>query len=86
MAKNNSLRVVRIIHNQRGANATSTGSGGGASVVRASGLVNVTSASHGQADGDRIKIDSATAFGGISLGEINAEHIIEMSPPGISML
>lgn len=59
-----------------GANATSTGSGGGASVVRASGLVNVTSASHGQADGDRIKIDSATAFGGIALGEINAEHII----------
>lgn len=59
-----------------GSNATSSGSGGGASVVRASGLVNVTSASHGQADGDRIKVVSAVAFGGIALGEINAEHII----------
>ena len=85
MAKTIRSRVVRIIHNQRGANATSTGSGGGASVVRASGLVNVTSASHGQADGDHIKIDSATALAE-SLERSMRNILSEMSPPGISML
>ena len=59
--------------------ATSTGSGGGASVVRSSGLVTVTAAAHGQENGDRVKIDSATAFGGITAPQINAEFIIRNS-------
>lgn len=62
-----------------GTEATSSASGGGASVVRASGLVTVAATSHGQVDGDRVKIDSAATFGGITTGQINAEHIIRNS-------
>lgn len=59
-----------------GSNASSSTTGGGASVVRASGLVTVTAAAHGMANGDRVKINAASAFGGIDAGEINREHII----------
>lgn len=57
-------------------NANSTTAGGGASVVRSSGLVTVDDAAHGLGNGDRVKISGATAFGGIATGEINVEHII----------
>lgn len=56
--------------------ATSTASGGGASVVRATGRIRVTAASHGQSDGDRVKITGAATTGGVLNTEINAEHII----------
>lgn len=56
------------------ANATTTG--GGAAVVRSSGLIQVTSAAHGQNDGDRVKISGAADTGGILAAEINAEFII----------
>lgn len=56
--------------------ATSTGSGGGGSVVRASGVVQVNATSHGRANGDRVKIAGAVAFGGITAAQINLEFII----------
>lgn len=57
-------------------NASGTGSGGGASVVRSSGLLTVTAASHGQANGDRVKINAAANTGGILATAINLEFII----------
>ena len=59
-----------------GSAATSSTSGGGGSVVRASGLVQVNATAHGLTTGDRVKIDGATAFGGILTGEINVEFEI----------
>lgn len=56
--------------------ATSAGSGGGASVVRATGLITVSASAHGQLDGDRTKIASAATTGGIADTDINAEFII----------
>jgi hypothetical protein len=56
--------------------ATSTGNGGGASVIRSSGLVTLTKASHGLSVGDRVTISGAIAFGGITAPQINAEFII----------
>lgn len=56
--------------------ATSTGSGGGAAVVRASGIVTVNATSHGLSDGERVEIAGATAFGGILAGEINLQFTI----------
>lgn len=56
--------------------ATSTASGGGASVVRTSGLINVDSIGHGNANGDRVKIEDATDTGGILAAEINTEFSI----------
>ncbi len=56
------------------ANATTTG--GGASVVRATGRITVTAASHGQANGDRTKILAAADTGGILAAKINLEFII----------
>jgi len=57
--------------------ATSSGSGGGASVVRTSGLITVDATAHGLSDGDRVKLDDATDFGGFTAAtEINVEHII----------
>lgn len=56
--------------------ATSSTTGGGASIVRTSGLIRATAASHGQSEGDRVKISGATTTGGILNTEINAEHII----------
>jgi hypothetical protein len=59
--------------------ATSTGTGGGASVVRASGIVTVNATAHDLSDGARVKIAGATAFGGILAAEINLEFIIRNS-------
>lgn len=56
--------------------ATSTGSGGGASVVRSSGIITVDAATNGLANGDRVKILAAAATGGITAVQINLEHII----------
>lgn len=56
------------------ANATTTG--GGAAVVRTSGLITVNDAAHGQEDSDRVKITGAANTGGILAAEINAEFII----------
>lgn len=59
-----------------GQNASSSTAGGGASVIRSSGLITVAAASNGQANGDRVKIAAAAATGGISAILINKEHII----------
>jgi len=56
--------------------ATSAGSGGGASVVRASGIITATDTAHGQSDGDRVKITGAATTGGITDAQINLEFII----------
>lgn len=56
--------------------ATSSGSGGGASVVRSDGLIRLTKANHGLANGDRVKISGAANTGGILAASINAEFII----------
>lgn len=56
--------------------ATSSASGGGASIVRASGLIRVTKAAHGMIDGDRVKITLAVDTGGILAADINKEFII----------
>lgn len=56
--------------------ATSTGSGGGAAVVRASGYVTVAATAHDLSDGDRVGITGAVAFGGILAVEINVEFLI----------
>lgn len=57
-------------------NASSTTTGGGASVVRSSGLITVTDATHGQDDGDRVKITLAADTGGILAVDINLEFLI----------
>lgn len=59
-----------------GVNATSTETGGGSSVTRASGLVTINATSHGMVDKDRTKIEGATATGGIDAADINIEAII----------
>lgn len=58
------------------ANATSTVTGGGAAVVRSSGLVTIDAAAHGQNDGARVKIAGAAAFGGITAPQINTQFQI----------
>lgn len=56
--------------------ATSSGTGGGGSVVFTCAIVTVNATAHGQANGDRVKITGAATTGGIPNTEINAEHII----------
>ncbi len=56
--------------------ATSNATGGGASVVRATGRVTVTKATHGLLDGERVKISGAATFGGILNTQTNLEFII----------
>ena len=56
--------------------ATSSGTGGGASVVRTSGLLTLNKASHGLTNGMRVKIAGAATFGGILNTEINGEFIV----------
>jgi hypothetical protein len=57
--------------------ATATGSGGGASVKAASGIIDIQDASvAGLVLGERIKISGATAFGGLTSGQINNEFIV----------
>lgn len=59
-----------------GGTASSSATGGGASVVRRTGLIQVTSAAHGQSNGDRVKITNAADTGGILAADINKEFII----------
>ena len=59
-----------------GVAANATVAGGGAAVVRSSGLVTLSSAAHGNLDGERVKISGATDTGGILAAEINLEFII----------
>lgn len=59
--------------------ATSSGTGGGASVVRATGIITVNATAHGQLDGDRTKITGAADTGGITAAQINLEFIIRNS-------
>ena len=56
--------------------ATSTGSGGGAAVIRASSYVTVNSTAHDLSDGDRVSMSDAVDFGGITAAQINLEFII----------
>lgn len=56
--------------------ASSAGSGGGASVVRTSGIITLTSASHGLSNGNRVGVVDAGDTGGILAAEINREFII----------
>lgn len=67
---------VNLISIIVGTAATSSGSGGGASVVRSSGLITLTKATHGLVNGDRVLIAGAVAAGGITAPQINAEFII----------
>lgn len=67
---------VNVIGISVSGTASSTGSGGGASVVRATGLLRLTAAAHGQDDGDRVKITDAGNAGGILAADINKEFII----------
>lgn len=59
--------------------ATSSGTGGGASVVRSSGIITVNSTAHGLSDGDRVKIASAADTGGVLAAQVNLEFIIRNS-------
>ncbi len=56
--------------------ATSTATGGGAAVVRTSGLLTVNDVAHGQLDGKRVSISLAVDTGGITAAQINIELII----------
>lgn len=56
--------------------ANATTSGGGASGILASGLVRLNKTAHGLSGCQRVKVTGATAFGGITTGQINAEHIL----------
>lgn len=60
--------------------ASSSGSGGGAGVVEASKVVTVAHNAHGFSNGDRIKMASVGAGGGVTGGipdaDFNKEHII----------
>lgn len=55
--------------------ATSTGSGGGASVVRSTGLITAAATANGITNGWRIKILGATTTGGVTALQINNEFI-----------
>jgi hypothetical protein len=57
--------------------ATSSVTGGGAVVVRTSGLITVNATAHSQTDDQRTKIAGATDFGGITAAtEMNLEFIV----------
>ena len=55
--------------------ATASGTGGG-TITRKSGLLTITDTAHDMPDGNRVKIEGATATGGITAPEINQEFII----------
>ncbi len=57
-------------------NATSSGSGGGALVIRKSGLITLTKATHGLSNNNRVLIAGAVAVGGVTALQINAEFQI----------
>lgn len=57
--------------------ASSTGSGGGASVKAATGRVRVSHTAHGFSAGFRVKLSGAADFGGITAATyVNREHVI----------
>lgn len=56
--------------------ATSTTSGGGATVVRSSGLLTINANAHGQSNDDRTKINDSTDVQGITAAQINLEFLI----------
>lgn len=56
--------------------ASSAGTGGGASVAVASGLITVADNAHGLSNGDRVALAAVTNVGGILAAQINKEHII----------
>lgn len=60
----------------RGTVATSSTTGGGAAVVRATGLLTVHAAAHGLINGQRVKITLAANTGGILAAAINLEFLI----------
>lgn len=78
------LNIEHVVHELTGtgytcilgATATGTGSGGGSGINIATGFVVVNATAHGQQIGQRVKITGATATGGLSTGQINAEFII----------
>ena len=59
-----------------GVNATSSASGGGVAVDRASGLVIVDQVAHGLLNGDRMGMTNSTDVGGLLAAEINIEAIV----------
>lgn len=56
--------------------ASSSGAGGGASVVRKTGRLTFAATAHGQSNGDRVKIAGAATTGGVTNTLINKEFII----------
>jgi len=56
--------------------ATSTGSGGGATITQATSIITVDQPVHDFVNGERIKINGAVSFAGIPDVAINKEHII----------
>ena len=58
--------------------ATSTGSGGGSSVVRASSVIRINDATLTVEVGDRIKLSGSTSFAGYATGDINREYIVRL--------
>jgi hypothetical protein len=77
----NAVHVIRAIGTNSvsfivAGTATGTGNGGGASVVRSTGLLNLAAIAHGQVNGQRVKIAGAVATGGITALQINLEYII----------
>jgi len=58
--------------------ATSTATGGGAAVLMSQRVITVAQVAHGFADGDRVKIAGAAAFGGFVVGDLNIESIVRL--------
>lgn len=56
--------------------ANASSSGGGGSVVRATGLITFAATANAQQNGWRVKISGASASGGLTTGNINAEFIL----------
>lgn len=76
----NGVKLVRTVGTGTytinvGTAANTTTTGGGASVVRSSGLITITD-TNTQANGDRVKISGAVASGGITAPQINDEFIV----------
>lgn len=76
----NTLHIIRTLGvNSVGitvsGTASATGAGGGASVVRATGLLRLTAATNGISNGWRVKIAGAANTGGILAADINQEFI-----------
>lgn len=62
-----------------GTAATSTATGGGASVNLATRVISVAQIANGFVNGGRVKIVGSTAFAGFAIGDINIEGIVRNS-------